>query len=109
MSYLSRGDAELDLAAVSTHQGSELLGNTLEGTETVVLGKGLKEVLDDVRLVGTGNLLELLDDLGLVGVGESGSTEDGAQLLVGLQGLAEGSDGLGGLVESGRLGGGSEL
>lgn len=94
---------------MGAHQSTELLADTLEGGETVVLGQSLEEVLEDVRLVGTGNLLQLLDDLLLVGHGEGRSAEDGDQLGVGLQGLAEGSDGLGGLVEGSGLGGGSVL
>jgi hypothetical protein len=94
---------------VGAHQSTELLADTLEGSKTVVLGQSLEEVLDDVGLVGTGNLLELLDDLLLVGNGQGRSAEDGDQLGVGLQGLAEGSDGLGGLVEGSGLGGGSVL
>lgn len=107
--HLSGSDVQLNLTTVSTHQGVELLANTLEGTKTVVLGQGLEEVLEDVALVGTGELVELLDDLLLVGLGESGGTEDGDQLGIGLQGLAEGSHSLGGLLESRGLGGSSVL
>lgn len=94
---------------MGTHQNTELLADTLEGSETVVLGQSLEEVLEDVGLVGTGNLLELLDDLLLVGNGQGRSAEDGDQLGVGLQGLAESSDSLGGLVEGSGLGGSSVL
>jgi hypothetical protein len=107
--YLSTGDVEVDLAAVSAHQSSELLADTLKGAETVVLGKGLEEVLDDTGLVGTGDLSELLDDGLLVGVGQGGGAEDGGQLLVGLEGLGEAGDATGGLVEGGGLGRGSVL
>lgn len=107
--YLGTGDVEVDLTTVSAHQSSELFADTLEGAETVVLGKGLEEVLDDTSLVGTGDLSELLDDGLLVGGGQGGGAEDGGQLLVGLEGLAEAGDGTGGLVEGGRLGGGSVL
>lgn len=107
--HLGAGNVQLNLAAVSAHQSAELLANTLQSTETVVLGKGDEEVLQDVGLIGTGKLLEFGDDLLLVGVGEGRSAEDSGQLRVGLQGLAEGSDGLGGRVEGGGLGGGSVL
>lgn len=106
---LGGGDAQLDLAAVSAHESTELLADGLQGTETVVLGQGEEEVLEDVALVGTGDLLELGDDLELVVVGEGRGTEDGTELGVGLQGLIEGSDGLGGLVKGRRLGGSSVL
>lgn len=94
---------------MSAHQGSELLADTIEGAETVVLSKSGEEVLQDVGLVGTGDLLELLNDLLLVGDAQAGSAEDGVQLGVGLQGLAEAGDGLGSLVESSGLGGGLVL
>jgi hypothetical protein len=94
---------------VSAHQGTELLADTVEGTETVVLGKGLEEVLDETGLVATGDLGELLNDGLLVGVAQGGGTEDVEELLVGLQSLTEAGDGAGGLVEVGRLGGGSVL
>lgn len=94
---------------MSAHQSAELLADSLQGTETVVLGKGSEEVLEDVGLVGTSDLLELGDDLLLVGVGEGRGTEDGDQLGVGLQGLAELGDGLGGRIEGGGLGGGGVL
>lgn len=106
---LGAGDAQLNLTTVGAHESSELLADGLEGTETVVLGQSDEEVLQDVTLVGTGNLLELSNDLLLVGVGQGGSTEDCAQLLVSLQGLAEVGDGLGGLVEGSGLGGSSVL
>lgn len=106
---LGAGDAELDLAAVGAHQSRELVADTLEGAEAVVLGQGVEEVLEDVGLVGTGDLLQLLDDLLLVGIGQGRGAEDGRELLVALQGLAEGGDGLGGLVEGGGLGGSGVL
>jgi hypothetical protein len=94
---------------VGAHESRELVAHTLQGTETVVLSKGGEEVLKDVGLVGTGYLQQLLGDLLLVGVAQSRGAEDGGQLAVGLEGLAEVGDGLGGLVEGGGLGGGGEL
>ena len=108
LSHLGAGDVELDLTAVSAHESSELLADTPEGTETVVLGKGLEEVLEDVTLV-TGDLGELLDDGGLVGIAQARGIEDGAELLVGLEGLAEAGDGTSGLVEGSGLGGSGVL
>lgn len=108
MSYLSTGDVQFNLATVSTHQSRELLGDALEQTETVVLGQSLEEVLDDVALVA-GELLQLLDDLLLVADGEGGRGDDAGQLAVGLEGLTESGEGLGGRVESGSLGRGSVL
>lgn len=94
---------------MSTHQSTELLADTVEGAETVVLGKGFEEVLDDAGLIGTGDLGELLNNGLLVGIAQGRGTEDVDELLVGLEGFTEGSDGAGGLVESGRLGRGSVL
>lgn len=94
---------------MSAHQGSEVLADTLEGTETVVLGKSLKEVLEDTSLVGTGNLGELLNDGLLVGGAEGRSAEDVDELLVGLDDLTEAGDRTGSLVESRGLGGSGVL
>lgn len=107
--HLSTGNVKLNLTTVSAHESTELLANTLQSTQTVVLGKGSEKVLQDIALIGTSNLLELDNDLLLVGVGQGRGTEDGGQLLVGLQGLTEGSDSLGGGVESGGLGRSSVL
>lgn len=108
-SYLSTGDVEVDLAAVSAHQGSELLADTLEGTETVVLGESLEEVLEDTSLIGTGDLSELLNNGLLVGDGKHRGAEDSDELLVSLDGLAEAGDSTGSLVESSGLGGSGVL
>lgn len=94
---------------MGTHQGRELVADTAQGAETVVLSQGVEEVLDDVGLVGTGNLLELGGDLLLVGNGQGRGAEDGVQLLVAVEGLAEGRDGLGGRVEGSGLGGSGVL
>lgn len=107
--YLSTGDAELHLAAVSAHEGRELVADTLKGTQTVVLGESVEEVLEDAILVSTGNLLELLNDLLLVGLGEGRGVQDGGELGVLLESLVEVGKSLGGRVESGGLNGSSVL
>ena len=107
--YLSTGDVQLNLTTVSTHESRELLADTLEQTETVVLSEGVEEVLEDVGLVGTSNLLQLLDDLLLVTDSEGRGGDDAGQLAVGLEELTEAGEGLGGLVEVGGLGRGSVL
>lgn len=94
---------------MGAHQSRELVADTGQGAEAVVLGQGVEEVLEDVGLVGTGNLLELSDDLLLVGIGQGRGAEDDIQLLVGLEGLAEGRDSLGGRVEGSGLGGSGVL
>lgn len=94
---------------MSAHQGSELIADTLEGTETVVLGESVEEVLEDTSLIGTGDLSELLDDGLLVGDGEHRGAEDRDELLVSLDGLAEAGDSTGSLVESSGLGGSGVL
>jgi hypothetical protein len=103
-SYLSRGNDELNLTTVSAHKSSELLADTTEQTETVVLSKGSEEVLEDIALVGTGNLLQLCDDGLLVRDGQGRGGEDASELGVGLEGGTEIDEGLGGSVEGGGLG-----
>jgi hypothetical protein len=102
--YLSTGDVQLDLAAVSAHEGLELLADTLQKTETVVLAQGGEEVLDDLALVAA-ELGQLLDDLLLVAGSEGRGGDEAGQLAVGLEDLAEVGEGLGGLVKGGGLGG----
>jgi hypothetical protein len=94
---------------VSAHESSELVNDIVQQTETVVLSERGKEVLEDVALVGTGNLLELRDDGLLVGGREGRGGDDAGELGVGLKGSTEVVQGLGGSVEGGRLGGGSVL
>lgn len=46
-----------------THQDTELLNNTLQSAQSVVLGKRSKEVLDNALLILVADvLLEFLDD-----------------------------------------------
>lgn len=93
-----------------THKGTELLANTLKSTQPIVLGQSVEEVLQDVALVSaTGELLQLGNDLLLVGGGEGRGADDGGELAVVLEGLAEGGEGLGDLVKGGGFGGGSVL
>ena len=107
--YLSTVNGKINLTTVSTHESTELLANSLQNTQPVVLGQGGQEVLQDVTLVSTSDLLELLDDGLLVVGGEGRGADDGGELAVSLQGLTKGSEGLGGLVKSSRLGGSSVL
>lgn len=107
--HLSAGDDELDLTTVGAHQGREFVADTLEETQTVVLSKGVEEVLEDLSLVGAGDLLEFLDDLLLVGVGQGGGVQDRGELGVLLEGRAQRGQGLGGGLESRGLRGGSVL
>lgn len=93
---------------MSTHKGAKLLANSLERTQTVVLGKSTKEVLEDIALV-TGDLEQLLNDLLLVGGREGGGADDAGELAVSLEGLVESKEGAGGLVEGSRFGRGSVL
>lgn len=94
---------------MSTHKGIELLANTLQNTQPVVLGQGVEEVLEDVTLVTARELLELSNDLLLVSSREGWGADDRGQLAVRLQGLAETSEGPGDLVEGRGLDGGSVL
>ena len=94
---------------MSTHQLTKLLTDTAQGTQPVVLSEGSEEVLQDIALVSTTELLQLLDDLLLVVGSEGRGAEDGIEFGVGVQDLAEGSELPGGLVEGGGLDGGSVL
>lgn len=106
--YLSTGDNQLDLTAVSAHESTELVDNLVQQAETVVLGECAKEVLDDVTLISS-DLLELRDDGLLVGNSEGRGGDDAGELGVGLEGSTEVVQGLGGGIEGGSLGGGSVL
>lgn len=94
---------------MSADEGRELLADTLEGTKTVVLSEGVEEVLEDVSLVGTGDLLELYDDLLLVVRAQGRGVQNFAELVVGLEDSAQVGQGLGGRVESGGLSGSGVL
>lgn len=96
--YGSGGDSHFDLTAGSAHKSVELGANTLEESQSVVLGEGLKEVLDG--LVGTtGILLELSDNLALVLSRQSWRLHDLAELGVSLENVVELGEGLGHAVE----------
>lgn len=108
--YSSAGDSELNLAPGSTHQLAELGADTLEKSQTVVLGESVEEVLDGVGLVlATGVLLELSDDGGLVLGGEGRCLHDVGELWVLDIDLREGAEGLGHSLERLRLHGSSVL
>lgn len=107
--HLSTGDVQVDLTTVSTHKGTELLANAFQNAQPVVLSQGVEEVLEDVTLVTTRELLELTNNLLLVRSREGRGADDRGQLAVRLQGLAEDSEGAGGLVEGRRFDGGSVL
>lgn len=98
--FLSRSDVQVELAAVSTHQGAELLADVLEDAQAVVLGQGGEEVLEGVALVATAReLLQLGDDFLLVGACQGRCPDDRCQLAVRLERLAEDSQGTGNLVQ----------
>lgn len=107
--YSSRGDDQLGLTLLGAHQGGELLANTLEDAQSVVLGKSLEEVLDGLILLSANLVLELGNDLGLVGEAESGSDKDLLELGVALEEGGQALEGLGRAVEGLGLDGGSVL
>jgi hypothetical protein len=107
--YLSTGNVQLNLALVGAYQSAKLLHNTGQQTQSVVLSKRGKEVLENVALVGTGNPLQLLHNLSLVAHGESGGVENGGEFWVPFEDLAERGEGLGDLVEGRGFGRGSVL
>lgn len=108
--YLSAGNVQLNLALVRAHQSAKLLDNTLQQTQSVVLSKRGKEVLEDFALVGAaGNSLQLLHDLLLVAHGQSGGVEDDGEFGILFEDVAERGEGLGNLVEGRGFGRGSVL
>jgi hypothetical protein len=98
VAYLSTGNVQINLALVRADQDLELLNYALQQAQSIVLGERAEEVLDDVALVAAGNLLQLLDDLLLVADGEGGGVEDGGELGVLLEDVAERQEGLGDCV-----------
>lgn len=110
MTYRSAGDDQLDLTAGSAHQLAELVADTLQDAQSVVLGQGGQEVLDGVvGARGTEGLLQLGNNGALVGIGQSRSAQDGGELGVLGNDIVQGAERLGGRVERGGLGGGSVL
>lgn len=106
--YLSAGNSELDLTTGGRDDGGELVDDTGDETESVVLGEGGQEVLDGLVL-GVDLLDELIDDGLLVGIGEGRGLQDGDELGVLLDESAELDEGIGGGIDAGSLDGGSVL
>ena len=96
--YLSAGDSHLNLTTGSRHDLAKLLADALEEAQSVVLGKGLEEVLDG-RAAGAGLLGELGDNGRLVLGAQRGSGQDGSKLVVLFDNGAEAGEGLGGGIE----------
>ena len=108
ITHLSAGNPHLHLTASSRDDGVELLADATQETQTVVLGKGIEEVLDG-RSAGAGLLGELGDDGGLVLGAERGSGKNLGELGVLLDDVAQGGEGLGRRLEGRRLGSGRVL
>lgn len=106
--HLSRSHLELNLTARSTHEFPKLDANTLQVSQTVVLRERSEEVLDGVA-TDTSLLGQLGDHGGLVLAGQGRGLQDLVQLGVLLEEGVERLEGLGGGIQSGRLGGGSVL
>lgn len=109
--YLSRSNIQLNLPPMSTHQNLKLLTNPLQSAQPVVLGEGLKEVPQDLALLGSSahGLLQFLDDVGLIGHAQGWGIEDDGELGVLLEDVGEGAEGLGGWFQAGGFGGGGVL
>ena len=106
--YGSGSDGHLDLTAGSAHKSVELGANTLEESQSVVLGEGLEEVLDGL-VCTTDVLLELSDNLALVLSRQSWRLHDLAELGISLENVVELGEGLGHAVEGVALHGCSVL
>jgi hypothetical protein len=107
-SHLSTGNSHLDLAARRGDELVELLANTPEEAEAVVLGEGLEEGLDR-GAAAAGVLDQFADDGRLVLRAQHRGGQDLGQLGVLDDDGVEGGDGLGGGVEAGGLDGGGVL
>ena len=101
--YLSTGNAQLNLALVRTNKRLKLLNHTLQQSQTVVLSQSSQEVLENLVLVAAGNGLQFLDDLLLVADTQSRCVENGGEFGVLFEDLAELSEGFGDRVEGGGL------
>lgn len=106
--YLGRGDGHLDLTLGGGHDLVELVADALEEAESVVLGEGFEEVLDG-GTAAAGLLDKLGNNGGLVLGAQGRGSENVVELGVLVGNGTEGSKGLGGRVESRRLGGSSVL
>lgn len=105
---LGRGDSHLDLTARRRDDLVELVADALEEAKTVVLSERLEEVLDG-GAAATG-LLDKLGNNGRLVLGAQGrGGENAVELGVLVGNGAERGEGLGGWVESRRLGGSSVL
>lgn len=96
--YLSASNGHLNLTTGSRHDLAKLLANALQKAQSVVLGKGLEEVLDG-RVAAASLLGELGDNGRLVLGAQRGSGQDGTELLVLFENGAEVSEALGGGIE----------
>lgn len=106
--YSSAGNGHLHLATSRRHDGAELLADAAEEAKSVVLSQGLEEVLDSVVL-GTSLLGELLNNSRLVSVGQGRGRQNGRQLRIALDELAELGEGAGSGIEARGLDGGRVL
>lgn len=108
--YACSGNSNLNLSLVCTHQLSELVADTLQYTQSVVLGESVQKVLNSAGLVGTSHvLLEFLDNAGLVLGREGWCAEDLRKFGIFLHNTEEVREGGSGRIEGRRLSSGSVL
>lgn len=111
MKWTYRGtcDHQLNLALVRAHQLAVLLADLAQEAETVVLGEGGEEVLDDVALVARDLLLELCNDLALVVGRQHRRGQHRLQVRIVLEQLVQRIEASGRVVERLRLRAGRPL
>lgn len=106
--YRSARNCHLNLSTGSAHQLAKLGADTSQQRQTVVLGQRLEEVLDGLA-ADAGALLELGNDGRLVGSAQHRRAQDGCQLGVLGNEVAELGQGGSGRVQRRGLDGGRVL
>lgn len=108
MTYLSARNRHLNLTAGGGNQLAELVADTVQKRQAVVVGQRAKQVLDGLAARAS-LLLELLHNLALVGGAQGWRLEDGRQLGVLGQEAAQLGERGAGRLERRRLDGGRVL
>lgn len=81
--YCSTRDSQLNLSLRRANQFRELLTDAFQKSQSVVIRKGVQEILDRVALVlASGMFLKLGNNRGFVCAGERRRHHDGGQLRI---------------------------
>lgn len=85
---------------MGAHESRELLADISKESQSVVLREGVQEVLDNLVRFTAGHILQFCDDLFFVASREGGGADDGLELGVLVEDIAQASDGLRSLVKA---------